>query len=419
MQEAFVIKGGNELCGKVELHGAKNAVLPMLAASLLTSEEVTIEDCPHISDVENMVELVREVGKEAYVFGRNIRVRGQANKNCVSKRLQKVMRSSMFMLGALLAAVGEVKMSLPGGCAIGGRPLDIHLDGLRKLGAVCEENGDEIFCYAKELRGAKIIMRYPSVGATENLMIAACKAKGKTTLINCAREPEIQSLATLLKSMGAKISGDGTSVVEIDGVETLSGATCRPIADRIVGGTLLCALAVCGGELEIGGLPKKAADSTLSALGTKNLEVFDDGLYMRARAKKAADVADEIACDLTTGPYPLFATDMQPIVSAVKCFGKGVSRVRETVFENRFSHFYEMQKLGANVRVDGDLAMISGGELRCGDMCAHDLRGGAGLCVFALGIGGESRVYGTEFIKRGYENFDETLRSLGAEIRRN
>ena len=417
MEDAFLINGGNELLGRVELHGAKNAVLPMLAASLLTDEEVTIEDCPKISDVFNMLELVREVGGETFVLGRNISVRGRAVKNCVSKRLQKVMRSSMFMLGVLLATVGEVKMSLPGVCAIGGRPLDIHLDGLRKLGAVCEEKDDEIFCFAKELKGAKILMRYPSVGATENLLLASCKAKGKTTLINCAREPEICSLVELLKRMGARINGEGTSVLEIEGVDALGGATCRPIADRIVGGTLLCALAVCGGEIEIGGLKKPDADTTLFALGNRNLQVFDDGFCLHARAIKASDVADEIACDLTTGPYPLFATDMQPIVSAVKCFGNGVSRVRETVFENRFSHFVEMQKLGANVKIDGDVATISKGDLHAGDMQARDLRGGAGLCVFALGIAGQSRVYGTNFVHRGYEDFAGVMRSLGAEIR--
>jgi len=417
MEEAFFVNGGKELFGKVELHGAKNAVLPMLAASLLTDEEVEIKDCPSISDVDNMLELVREVGGEVFRFGRNIRVRGQAVKNSVSTSLQKVMRSSMFMLGTLLATVGEVKTSLPGGCAIGGRPLDIHLDGLKMLGATCQEIGDEIFCRAKELKGAKIVMRYPSVGATENLLLASCKAKGKTTLINCAREPEIVSLVGLLNNMGAKIRGEGTSVLEIDGVESLHGASFTPVADRIVGGTLLSALSVCGGEIEICGLDERLVGSTLCALRSKNFETFDDGLCLRARAKKVTDCSEEVACDLTTGPYPLFATDMQPIVSAVKCFGKGVSRIRETVFESRFSHLSEMKKLGANVKIDGDVALLSRGDLRAGDMRARDLRGGAGLLVFALGLAGESRIFGTSFVKRGYENIDETMRKLGADMR--
>ena len=419
---SFFINGGNELSGKLDVHGAKNAVLPMLAASLLTKEEVTIKDCPHIADIHNMVKLLQKVGAKVLVQGREIRVCGRAEKSTFFGDLEKVMRSSMFLLGALVATVGEAKIALPGGCKIGARPLDIHLDGLSKLGAVCEENDGIIFCHAKELKGAKIVMRYPSVGATENLLMAGVLAKGKTTLINCAREPEIVSLVQLLVKMGARIYGAGTSVIEIDGVDELCGATVTPVADRIVAGTYLSALAICGGELVLQGIQKQDLQTTLRALENKNFEVLDDGLCVRARALKhyasAHELYGQLACDLTTGPYPLFATDMQPIVAATKCFSPCVSRVRETVFENRFSHLLEMKKLGANIEIDGDVAYVSRGELHAGKMIARDLRGGAGLAIFAMGIKGESEIVGTEFVDRGYEDFDGNFRSVGCDIRR-
>ena len=419
---SFVIRGGNELFGKVDLHGAKNAVLPMLAAGLLTKEEVIIEDCPHITDIDNMVELLREVGGEVFVEGRKIRVRGQARTNEISPRLEKTMRSSMFMLGALLATVGEVKMFLPGGCNIGARPLDIHLDGLRRMGAICEERDGEIFCHVQRLKGGKILLRYPSVGATENLILAAVKADGKTTLINCAREPEIVSLANLLNGMGARIKGEGTSVIEIEGVDTLCGARATPVKDRIVAGTLLSALKVCGGEIAIGGARRDCMSATVHALkGSGNeLEIFDDAVCLRARARKShakSEFDSSFASDFVTGPYPLLPTDMQPMIAATRCFENGVSRIRETVFENRFAHLKEMAKLGADVDVAGEVASIKRGRLHAGDVCAKDLRGGAGLVVFCLGIAGESRVSGVEYIKRGYENLDLMLSSLGANIR--
>ena len=421
--QAFSIKGGNELFGSVEIHGAKNAVLPMMAAGLLTKDEVVILDAPNISDIQNMSLLLREVGGNVLFDGRTIRIRGQAQSNDISRDLQKVMRSSMFMLGVLLATVGEVKMCLPGGCNIGRRPLDIHLDGLRKLGAECEEKDGVITCHAKRLKGAKILMRYPSVGATENLIFASVFAEGKTTIINAAREPEIVSLVELLRKMGANILGEGTSVIAICGVEELGGAVVTPVADRIVGGTFLCALAICGGELVLNGLKRDDIKTLLFSLGD-NLKVYDDGLCVKARTTKSLTrnyggfFYDQIACDVTTGPYPLFATDMQPLIAAVKCFSHGTSRIRETVFENRFSHLYEMQKLGANVKIDGDFATIAHGDLHAGEMIAKDLRGGAGLAVFAMGIVGESRVYGTSFVDRGYENFDGSFAKLGCDIRR-
>ncbi|MBQ3754912.1 MAG: UDP-N-acetylglucosamine 1-carboxyvinyltransferase, partial [Clostridia bacterium] len=302
---------------------------------------------------------------------------------------------------------------------IGARPLDIHIDGLSKLGAVCEERDGTVICHAKKLVGAKILLRYPSVGATENLLLASVLAKGKTTLINCAREPEIVSLVELLRKMGAKIEGEGTSVLEIEGVDELGGASITPVADRIVAGTYLSALAITGGELVLRGANKKDLRTTLSAIG--NLETYDDGVALHARARRPREnewLFEQVACDLTTGPYPLFATDMQPLLCAVKCFSCGTTVVRETVFENRFSHLREMQKLGANVRIEGDVAYLSKGDLRPGEMVANDLRGCAGLSVFAMGIEGESRVVGTKYIDRGYENFEGNFKNIGCDILR-
>lgn len=420
--QTFVINGGNELFGRVELYGAKNAVLPMLAAALLSKEDVTIEDCPHISDVFMMTELLRDVGAEVSKNGRNICVSGQAHTHKISKRLEKVMRSSMFMLGVLLATVGEVELSLPGGCNIGARPLDIHLDGLSRLGAVCEEREGRIYCRADKLVGAKIILRYPSVGATENLIMASVLAKGKTTLINCAREPEIVSLVGLLKKMGANVTGEGTSVIEIVGTDSLGGATYKPVTDRIVAGTYLGALGACGGEITIDGATKKSLSATICQLGA-DFELFDDEVSLCARAKKPKAFCydqnlERVACDLTTGPYPLFATDMQPIVCATRCILGGVTKIRETVFENRFSHLVEMQKLGANVHIEKDVAYVSRGHLHAGEMIARDLRGGAGLAVFAMGIKGESRVLNAKFVDRGYEDFEGNFSKLGCAIYR-
>ncbi len=427
--DTFVINGGKELIGKAEIYGAKNAVLPMLAASLLTDEEVEIKNCPNIADIQSMLILLREVGANVYVSGRNIRVRGQARTCDLSPQIEKVMRSSMFMLGALVSTLGEAKITMPGGCNIGKRPLDIHLAGLERLGAVCEQKDGVVTCHANGLVGNKVFMRYPSVGATENLIMAATLAKGKTTLINCAREPEIVSLVELLRAMGANIVGEGTSVVEIEGVDKLHGASVTPCADRIVAGTYLCALAICGGEICLDGIRKREVAQTLFALG-KSVETCDDGVFLRARANGLSksvgrrsqiygfdDLSEAVACDLTTGPYPLFATDMQPIISAVKCFSTGIAKVKETVFENRFSHLVEMNKLGANVRISGDEALIFRGDLHAGQMQAKDLRGGAALAVFAMGIAGESRVSGAKFVARGYEDFAKSYRKLGADIR--
>lgn len=414
------IIGGNQLFGAYEVHAAKNAVLPILAAGLLTKEDLIVENCPYITDVEAMTKMLAASGADVARDGRRIIVRGQARTSLVNDELCKDMRSSMFMLGALLATVGEVETSLPGGCDIGSRPLDIHLDGLEKMGAEITVDQSGIKCKAAKLIGAKILMKYPSVGATENLLMCAALAKGRTTLVNCAREPEIVSLVECLRAMGARIRGEGTSVIEIEGVKELAGARFTPVGDRIVAGTLLCATAVCGGDVQIYGANKKHLGAVINALQNKNCKIEGDENYLRVRSDGRMH-----AVRVSTAPYPLFPTDMQPQLLSAACFSDGVSVIDETVFENRFAHARELAKLGARIKITDNTAIVEGcGKsdspymISGGQMTASDLRGGAALCIAALKISGESRVYGLEYIDRGYENIEDMFCSLGGYVLR-
>ncbi len=406
------IKGGSRLCGKLTVHGAKNAVLPLLAASLLTDEEVTIDNCPYISDVDNMAKLLCELGAHVVREGRRISVSGHVTGVRTGARLYKTMRSSMFMLGALLCVLGEVEMPLPGGCDIGARPLDIHLDGLRRMGARTLCDGEILNCRASGLAGAKIVMRYPSVGATENLLMCASLANGETMLVNCAREPEIVALAEGLRAMGAKISGEGSSVICIEGVKKLHGADLHIGGDRIVAGTVLSATALCGGDVTVYGADVGDMKSIFQSFRSEHCSIEESPLGFRVRSDGQIKARSVI-----TAPYPLFPTDMQPQFLACQCFADGVSRVRETVFENRFAHAKELSKMGANISVHANCATVLGGSLHGADVYATDLRAGAGLCVAAMRADGVSRVFNPHYIERGYEDFAELFSSLGADIK--
>ena len=412
-EEYILINGGRRLQGSVTVHGAKNAVLPLLAAAILTDEEVVIEDCPYIRDVDAMIELLVDLGARATREGRRIRVSGGVKRTHASDSLCKTMRSSMFMIGALLSNIGEVEMTLPGGCNIGSRPLDIHLDGLRQMGVRTECDGDVVRCKAEKLRGADIVMRYPSVGATENLLMCASVAEGYTTLVNCAREPEIVALAKGLKLMGAKIRGEGTSVIRVEGVKKLSGATLRAGGDRIVAGTVISAAALCGGDVTVYGVDANDMQAVLQTFRSEYCDISESELGIRVRADGRIRARSVI-----TAPYPLFPTDMQPQYFACQCFADGVSRICETVFDGRFAHAREFERMGAKISLHGNTAVIDGRErgLHAATLTASDLRGGAGLCVAAMKVEGESRVYNPHFIDRGYEDFEGTFSSLGANI---
>ncbi len=416
----FKIKGGNELSGRVTIHGAKNAVLPLMAMGILTDETVIIDDCPHISDVDAMCKLLANLGVKVVREGRRISVCTRAERTCASEDLCKDMRSSMFMLGALLASRGEAQISLPGGCKIGQRPMDIHIDGLRAMGAHTEYTQDGLTCYAQKLHGVDYVMKYPSVGATENLLMCASIAEGRTTLINCAREPEIVSLVDGLRAMGARIEGEGTSVIRIDGVDKLGGCRITPVADRIVAGTYLCAVALCGGDVRIDGIGERYLQSLLGVLRSKDCKIDGDENSLRILSNGRTH-----AMNITTSPYPLFPTDLQPQIFACATFADGVSRIRETVFENRFSHAKEFEKLGAKTIIDGNVCTIVGkgfaDNFNLASPCAlyaSDLRAGAGLMIGALKIKGEIDVFGTQYIDRGYEKIEDEFCALGGYVLR-
>ena len=410
-REVLEIVGGNSLYGEVQNFSAKNAVLPMLAGAMLTDEEVTIKDCPYITDIDNMFKIREVLSLSTRWAGRDIVASGKVENNHIPEKLANVMRSSIFMLGPMLVETGDVRLHMPGGCKIGARPIDIHLDGLEKLGAKISIFDNSVRCMSSGLRGAEIVLRYPSVGATENLISAAVKARGETTLIGVAREPEVVSFCHMLTSMGAKIQGAGTPVIRIMGVETLYGTTVKPTDDRIVAGTIILATALTGGQVKI----KNCDVGNLGALVTK---------LMSPKIKIVSSLDDTLvesdgAIDcfsLASGPYPKFPTDLQPIATAVLCQGNGKCEIEENVFEDRFSYISQLQKMGAEISVVGGRAIISGVQLQGARVEATDLRGGAGLVVAALNARGTSTVGGLEYIDRGYEKIENIFSKLGARI---
>lgn len=411
-KEIFRIYGGNPLYGKTVVHGAKNAVLPMLAASVLTSRKVSVCDCPLISDVDDMVRVLQALGVVVERCGREISVSGAPEVTEIPPHLACAMRSSVFMLGALLSETGEVRLFTPGGCRIGARPLDIHFDGLTRLGARVEYGEDFVQCTAQKLKGADIVLKYPSVGATENLVMAAVKAEGTTRLIGAAREPEICSLVRLLRKMGADISGEGTPVITVRGVDELDGASCIPVADRIVAGTVMAAVAVCGGKVEIVGGDADIMGAVISPFLSSHTFLVEHGGVMIFESDGML-----MPTDVSTGPYPLFPTDMQAPFMACQCYACGMSSMRETVFEDRFAHVGELRKMGADIALAGNTAFVDGSRgMRGAHLCAADLRGGAGLIVAALGANGESTLEGVRYIDRGYENIEEIFSLLGGKI---
>lgn len=411
-REIFVIEGGNSLFGRTEIHGAKNAVLPMLAASILSPAPVTVRDCPHISDVDDMLSVLDAVGVRTERSGRDITVSGAPSVTEIPSGLACAMRSSVYMLGALLSACGEVRLYAPGGCRIGARPLDIHFDGLARLGAKVEFGEDHVLCAARRLVGTDIVLRYPSVGATENLIMAAVKARGTTRLIGAAREPEVVSLVRLLVRMGADISGEGTPVVTIRGVESLDGAKVQPVKDRIVAGTVMAAVAVCGGRVELYGADSSVMGAIISPfLGAHTFLVEHGGAMVFESDGMLAPT------DVGTGPYPLFPTDMQAPFMACQCYASGMSTMRETVFEDRFAHVPELISMGAGIALAGNTAFVDGSAgMHGAEVAARDLRGGAGLVVAALGAKGRSTVSGVRYIDRGYEDLSALFGVLGASV---
>jgi UDP-N-acetylglucosamine 1-carboxyvinyltransferase len=413
----IIINGGQPLNGEVLVSGAKNAVLPILAACLLADGPVTIGNVPHLHDVTTTMELLGQMGVQLVVDERmKIQVDPRPARNHFAPYdLVKTMRASILVLGPLVARFGEAVVSLPGGCAIGSRPVDLHLSGLAALGAeVSVENG-YIRARAKRLKGARINLDLVTVTGTENLMMAAVLASGTTVIENAAQEPEVVDLANCLNAMGAKIEGAGTATLVIEGVERLEGTSYEVLPDRIETGTFLVGGAITGGRV----MTKHARPKTLEAVLAKledagaHINTGEDWieLDMRGRRPKAVNV--------TTAPYPAFPTDMQAQFTALNCVAEGVGIITETVFENRFMHAHELQRLGADIQLEGNAAIIKGVERMSGaPLMATDLRASASLVLAGLVAQGETVVDRIYHIDRGYENIEEKLGGLGAHIRR-
>lgn len=409
----FLVSGGRRLCGELEVGCAKNAVLPILAAAMLTDTPVTVEDCPDLVDARNMLSILETLGCRVEARGRDVVLdASRAENHEMPEKLSKRLRSSIFLLGPLVARFGRARVSYPGGCEIGQRPIDLHLKGLRALGVQIRETHGMIECDGARLRGADVYLDFPSVGATENVMMAAVLARGRTTIHNAAREPEIRDLQNFINALGGKVRGGGTDCVTVEGVRSLGGACYRPLPDRIVAGTLLAAAAVTRGEVFL----RRVCPGDLGAVLDKlrqagcAVEAEEETIFLRARTLKPFEVS--------TQPFPGFPTDLQAQFMALACAAEGASVIVENVFENRFAHAAQLRRMGADIFLSGRLAVVRGGRLYGAEVQAGDLRGGAALVIAALAAEGESRVENVELIDRGYEHLEDMLAALGANIRR-
>ena len=409
----LLIRGGHRLAGEVEIRGAKNSVLPIFAATLLTGSEVRLENCPRLRDVDASVRILRALGcRTAWEGGALLADTAGLSGCTVSDVLMREMRSSAIFLGAILARCGRAELSYPGGCELGPRPIDLHLAGLRQLGAEIEEDGGVLRCRAERLRGTQIALSLPSVGATENLMLAACGADGTTTITNAAREPEIVDLQEFLNACGACVSGAGTSAVTVVGGRPLHGCAYRIMPDRIVAATYLCAVASAGGEAFLRGAREDHLDTVASVLREAGCEVNADraGIFCACRQRLCA------VRPVRTAPYPGFPTDAQAVLMAALLKSRGATIFEENIFSSRYRHVDELSRMGADIRVSGRTAVVTGRKtLRGAPVCCTDLRGGAALCVAALAAEGETVISQIEHIQRGYEDIAGDLRRLGAD----
>ena len=415
--QKILVCGGKRLVGEVPVSGAKNAVLPILCATLLADGPCEIENVPHLQDVLTTARVLEGLGAQVEHFGSVMTVdASRVDKHVAPYELVKTMRASVLVLGPLLAKFGDAEVSLPGGCAIGSRPVDLHLKGLQALGAdiVVDHGFIRASCKGR-LQGARHVFELVSVGATENVLMAAALAEGRTILENAAMEPEITDLADCLNAMGAKISGAGTPRIVIEGVERLSGCTHRVIADRIETGTFLVAAAMTGGRVTTTGARPHTLDAVLGKLREAGAEIIVDKshitLDMHGQRAKAVNI--------TTAPHPAFPTDMQAQFMALDCVAEGVGVINETIFENRFMHVNELLRLGADIQIEGHTAIVRGNEHLSGaPVMATDLRASASLILAGLVAEGDTTIDRIYHLDRGYENIEEKLGALGACIRR-
>ena len=410
----LLVRGGNSLRGEVTVQGAKNSVLPILAATLLTGGQVELRGCPRLRDVDASIRILKTLGCDARWEGDSLLADTAGLNSCaVSDILMREMRSSAIFLGAILARCGEAEMSYPGGCELGPRPIDLHLAGLRDLGAEIQDSGGVLYCKAPRLRGREVILSLPSVGATENLMLAACGAEGVTAISNAAREPEIVDLQEFLNACGAAVSGAGTSTVTVEGKRPLHGCTYGIMPDRIVAATYLCAAAAAGGEIYLRNVREGHLSTVAAALREAGcaIRADRDGVSCTSRGQLGS------IRPVRTAPYPGFPTDAQAVLMAALLRSRGATVFEETIFENRYRHVDELIRMGADIRVAGRVAVVTGAEkLRGAPVRCTDLRGGAALCVAALAAEGETSIDEIGHIDRGYECIERDLRTLGADI---
>lgn len=414
--DKFIIDGGRRLFGDVRLQSAKNSVLPLFAASVLTENKVTILDTPEISDVHCMAQILRELGADITFHGSNVVIdSANAYSHELSSSLTKELRSSVFMLGSLLTRFHRARIAYPGGCDIGLRPIDLHLNALKRLGVDIIERDGYILCECNTLRGTEILLDFPSVGATENILLAAVKAEGTTVLQGAAKEPEIVDLQNFLNQMGAEVQGAGTDIIRIDGVKKLGGVTYRPMKDRIEAGTYLIAAAICGGEIEVSGIKNENIGLLLHKLRENGCKVHTKNDKIRLESY------GRLKCNrrIETMPFPGFPTDLQAQVTALNCIAEGGTLIVENLFETRFKYVPELQKMGADIEVKGRNAFVRGvPRLHGATLVAGDLRGGAALVLAALGAEGVSEVLDLSHIDRGYSDLQKKLSNLGAKIKR-
>ncbi len=413
--DKLLIQGGNRLSGDIVISGAKNAALPILCAGLLTSESVQLSNVPHLQDVSTMLKLLRQMGLRVEQDSDKVMMSGRAiDKLEAPYELVKTMRASILVLGPLLARFGEAKVSLPGGCAIGSRPVDQHIKGLQAMGAEVNIEAGYIHAKAKKLKGTRIVTDMITVTGTENLLMAATLADGDTVLENAAREPEVTDLANLLVAMGAKIDGIGTDRLVVQGVEQLHGASHHVIADRIETATFLCAVAAAGGDVTLKNARPDILDVALDKLREAGVILTTGPDWIRVQM-----AARPKAVSFRTTEYPGFPTDMQAQFMALNCIADGSSRMTETIFENRFMHVQEMNRLGASIGIEGHTAIVSGVDKLVGaPVMATDLRASASLVIAGLAAQGETLIDRIYHLDRGYDRMEVKLSAVGANIQR-
>lgn len=412
----LVVEGGIPLLGEVRVQGAKNAVLPILAASVMARDKCVLHNCPRLRDVDKTDLVLKRLGCNVERHGSTVIIDPDGFCTCeICDDLMREMRSSIIFLGAIITRCGEACVSMPGGCPIGLRPIDLHLKALKKLGVSIKEEHGYIICKASKLKGTDIHLDFPSVGATENIMLAAVCAEGTTTILNAAREPEIYDLATFLNAMGAKISGAGSSFITIKGVKKLYGAEYTIMPDRIVAATYLAAAAATDGEIFLSGADPSSMGAMLHVLREMGarVNVNKDTIHLKSRGRlKNVHI-------LRTMPYPGFPTDIQSPFMAMAATAEGTGVFVETIFENRFRHVDELVRMGADIKVEGRSAVVCGVDTLYGSrLVARELRGGAALVIAALCAEGQSEISGVEYIDRGYEEIEKSLACCNANIKR-